>query len=363
MEDKPESEIDDVSLGANTELRDIVEKESASTKLVEESDANLVAVPVDAVPLNLPLPCSLYIKVADRYPLFRKQGEKLNSKRIVALAEKGAASLYIHKAVWKFFLSSLERTAFSPGAPKEVVATQLRGLIVAYGTELERKIKEPKKPLFEKLRVLSEALAASIQRDPAIGVHLLRKSSEPMHYFVNHAVNSAVYSTVIGTKMNYSWDDLKLLAYAALVHDIGNLFLPKTLLYKKSDLTQEEKDEMQTHTRRGAEVLQLMGSAPAVVLTALQHHERMDGKGYPQALEPIQIHNFARIVAVADTYDALTSNKPYQAAMPPREAIEKMKSLTGKFDPKIIGAVTGAAASGTAEFAKNPPTADGKNAA
>jgi len=322
-------------------LGELVSSEAEATKLVEDSEEHLIGVPSDAIPLNIALPCSLYIKVADRFPLFRKQGEKLTSKRVMALSEKGATSLYIHKAVWKMFVGALEANALSPDAPKEQVLQGIKNLIICYGTELEKRIKEPKKPLFEKLKTLSEALALAIKRDPSMGTSLLRKSSEPNVYFVNHAVNTTIYTAVIASQMKLTDDEYKSLAYAALVHDVGNLFLPKTLLYKKGDLTDEEKAFMQTHTRKGAELLQSFGSAPGVVLAALQHHERMDGEGYPQALEPEKIHLFARIVAVADTYDALTSAKPYKPAMSPKEAIEKMKTLEGKFDPNILGRVTG----------------------
>lgn len=328
------------------QLNEIVEKEAVAAKTVEESDANLIAVPCDSIPLNLPLPCSVYIRVADKFPVFRKQGDKLDSKRMIALSQKGASSLFIHKAVWNLFLASLDHTSISKDAPREVVASQLRGIIIAYATELERKIKQPKRPIFDKLEALSESLAASIKKDPAISTYLLRKSNEPLDYFVNHAVNCAVYSTVIASKLNFSWNDLKEVTYCALLHDLGELFHPKTLLYKRSDLTKEEREEMQLHPRRGAEVLQTMGCSPAVVLTALQHHERMDGKGYPQGIELKDVHINARIVAIADTYDALTSHKPYQAAISPQAAIEKMKTLAGKFDPNILGVVTGTATEG-----------------
>lgn len=334
---------------AKEDLAELVSSEAESAKLVEDSEEHLIGVPSDAIPLNIALPCSVYIKVADRFPLFRKQGEKLTSKRVMNLTEKGATSLYIHKAVWKMFVGSLEANALSPDAPKEQVLQGIKNLIVAYGTELEKRIKEPKKPIFEKLKTLSEALAMAIRRDPAMGTSLLRKSTEPNVYFVNHAVNTTIYTAVIASQMKLTDDEYKNLAYAALVHDVGNLFLPKTLLYKKGDLTEEEKLYMQTHTRKGAELLQSFGSPPGVVLAALQHHERMDGEGYPQALEPEKIHLFARIVAVADTYDALTSNKPYKPAMSPKDAIEKMKTIEGKFDPTILKQVTGEATAAPAK--------------
>jgi HD-GYP domain-containing protein (c-di-GMP phosphodiesterase class II) len=74
-----------------------------------------------------------------------------------------------------------------------------------------------------------------------------------------------------------------------------------------------------------------------VVLAALQHHERLDGKGYPQRLPASQIHPFTRICTIADAYDSMTSNRPGRPALTPAQALERMRSMPGKFDPKYIG--------------------------
>lgn len=331
-------------------VSDLVASETTESRLVEDDESNLVSVPVDMLPVDIALPCSIYIKIGPKFPLFRKQGEKLTSKRMFDLTSKGAGFLFIHKAVWRVFLLALEEAKVPPDAPPGVVATHLRGLIIAYGMELERRLKEPKKPIFEKLRCLSERLAMAIKKDNTIAGHLLRKSRDPMAYFVNHSVNVAVYSTLIGLKLHFSDEELKTLAYASLVHDVGNLYLPKSLLWKTGELSNDDANTIQTHTRKGAELLQSLGSQPAVVLVAHQHHERIDGKGYPLGVRGEETHIFSRVVALADTYDALTSHKPYQAAMPPQQAIEKIRTLKGKFDPKIIVTITGAANETVGEF-------------
>jgi putative nucleotidyltransferase with HDIG domain len=318
-----------------------VDEESGVARRVEENDSSLVPVPVDTIPLSIALPCSIYVKLGEKYPVLRSQGERISARRILSLQDHGVQVLYVHKAVWSVFTASLENLELPQPVTPEAAAVHLRHLLLTYGQELERKIREPKKPLFVKLQRMSEALAMTIRQDPALGSQLLRKYTDPSVSFVGHAVNTAIYVAIIAYKMKFTAEDMKLATYAALVHDIGELFIPKSIRYKKFEFTPEEKEQLNTHARLGAELLQSMGAPPAVVLTALQHHERNDGMGYPSRLRSEQIHPFAKLCAVADTYDSLTSNKPYREALSPAAAIEKMRSFQGQFDPQILGMVSG----------------------
>jgi HD-GYP domain-containing protein (c-di-GMP phosphodiesterase class II) len=131
----------------------------------------------------------------------------------------------------------------------------------------------------------------------------------------------------------------EILRVASALHDVGKLAIPDAILQKPSKLTDEEYNIMKKHSTFGGEmflhatrhVLQ-----PAGVI-ALQHHERYDGTGYPRGLKGDQIHIYARITAVADVFDAITTDRIYRKAMPLDEAIEYFKSERGKqFDPAIV---------------------------
>jgi len=298
----------------------VVSTQSGENDAIKEPPPEtLTAILVESVPMGVALPCTLYIKVAGRFVLFRSQGERLTPKRALMLQEKGAEVLYINNAAWGVFLDALEKLQLSEPITPESAALHLRHLIVAYGLELERVIREPKRPLFEKLEKLCDSLASVIRSNPAVGTRLLRKVEEPSMAFITHAVNCGIYAAVIGFKMGFSLDEMKQVTYAALVHDIGKLLIPKKILLKTGSLTVEEKDLLQGHTRQGAEMLQSMGSQPAAVLTALQHHERMDGQGYPSRLHGSQLHPFTRITAIVDAYDTLTSSRPTRPALSPAE--------------------------------------------
>lgn len=311
----------------------------AGQTIQERGDLNadqLVAVPVDAIPMNIPLPCTLIIRVAGKFVVFRPQGEKFTPKRALALQQKGADSLYIHKAAWKVFLEALEKLQLPAPITPESASQHLRNLLVSYGMELERKIKEPKKPIFDNLQKLCDSLTSLIRSNPGLGTKLLRKNDNPQLAFITHSVNVAIYAAVISFKAGFTLEQMQEVAFAAFLHDIGKLLLPKGLLLKQTPTPDEEKI-IEGHTRLGAELLQSIGLPPSIVLTALQHHERMDGKGYPAGLQEADIHDYARICSIADAYEALTSNRPTRAALSPSEALAKMRSLEGKFDLRYLG--------------------------
>ena len=333
-----EDELDQEHAEAN--INRVVDEESSGMRRVETDDSALVAVPIETVPVNVALPCSIYIKVADRFPVLRQQGERLTSRRMLGLQGRGVNVLFIHKVVWSVFLEGMEKPNAEQPITAATAANHIRNLLLVYGQELERKLRAPKRPLFQKMQKMAEGLAVAIRSDPAIGSSLIRKYTEASVSFVGHALNTAIYVSIIAYKMKFSLEEMKLVTYAGLVHDVGELFIPKSIRYKKFELEPDEKELLNTHTRKGAELLQLMGSSPSVVLAALQHHERIDGKGYPSSLRGDQIHIFSKLVAVADTYDSLTSDKAYRAALKPAEAIEKMRGFQGQFDPQILGMVS-----------------------
>ncbi len=156
-----------------------------------------------------------------------------------------------------------------------------------------------------------------------------------------HLVRIADYSTEIGQELGLPGKDIENLRYASPMHDIGKLIIPDAILKKKIGLTLKERDVMKKHTTLGADIFK--GSRSPLLKTAkiisLTHHERYDGTGYLQGLKGKDIPLFGRIVAVADVFDALTSKRPYKEASGFEEAVEVVKSESGKqFDPDVVKA-------------------------
>jgi len=166
-------------------------------------------------------------------------------------------------------------------------------------------------------------------------------------YTRGHSGRVAKYSSIIGEHLKLSETDLDHLRISALLHDVGKIGVDDRVLKKPGTLTPEEFELMKQHPVKGANIMrpvaQLREMLPGIEL----HHEHIDGRGYPYGLKGDQIPMMARIIAVADTMDAMTTNRPYQAAMELSYALEKIRALAGtKFDPAVVTALDTAVATG-----------------
>ncbi len=160
------------------------------------------------------------------------------------------------------------------------------------------------------------------------------------NYTYTHSVNVTILSLLIGTHIGTSRADLEILGVGAMMHDIGKTLIDPHILNKPSRLNHDEFEVMKEHSRKGFEILKdkLSSFIPAHI--ALQHHEREDGSGYPRGISGNGIHRFSKIVAVADVFDAMTSNRIYQSARPPFEAIREIEADTDqKFDRRTVAAL------------------------
>jgi putative nucleotidyltransferase with HDIG domain len=166
-------------------------------------------------------------------------------------------------------------------------------------------------------------------------------------YTRGHSGRVAKYSTIIAQELKLSAEELDKLKISALLHDVGKIGVDDRVLKKPGSLTPEEFEIMKTHTTKGANIMrpvsQLKDMLPGIEL----HHEHLDGRGYPYGLSGPQIPLMARIIAVADTLDAMTTNRPYQSAMDIDYALGRIKALTGsKFDQSVVTALETAVKAG-----------------
>ena len=149
-------------------------------------------------------------------------------------------------------------------------------------------------------------------------LHAMRRLGE---YTIHHSVGVSVICGVLGKWLGYEGTALRDLVLAGLLHDIGKTQIPEELIAKPEKLTDEEMAQMKQHSALAIELLRKTETATMdVVLAILQHHERMDGSGYPNKLRGDQIHPYARILAVADLYDAVTNDRPFQPKISPFSA-------------------------------------------
>jgi putative nucleotidyltransferase with HDIG domain len=166
-------------------------------------------------------------------------------------------------------------------------------------------------------------------------------------YTRGHSGRVAKYSTIIAHELGLSSEELDKLRIAALLHDVGKIGVDDRVLKKPGSLTPEEFAIMKTHTVKGANIMRPVSQLKEMLPGIELHHEHVDGRGYPYGLSGPQIPLMARIIGVADTLDAMTTNRPYQSAMDLDYAMGRIKALAGsKFDPVIVTALDSAVTAG-----------------
>jgi putative nucleotidyltransferase with HDIG domain len=158
-------------------------------------------------------------------------------------------------------------------------------------------------------------------------------------YTAGHARRVAIYSTAIGEELGLTKTELTKVKLAALLHDIGKIGIQDEILLKKGKLTNEEYESIKKHPVLGAELLENITQFKDIVPYVRSHHERYDGRGYPDGIHKENIPLVSRILAVADSFDAMTSNRPYRPTMNREYAFgELKKNASTQFDPIVVEA-------------------------
>lgn len=234
---------------------------------------------------------------------------------------------------------SLENQALEAGAAdfihKPIVASVMRQRVmnilnyfylkdklqveVEKQTKLAEKRKEDAEQLFEEMIM---ALAQAIDAKD--------------HYTHGHSQRVAEYSAQLSYLMGDEPQQVQLIYYMGLLHDIGKIGIPVEIINKPGNLTDEEYAIIKSHSVIGAEVLKPIRIKPELMIGARHHHERFDGRGYPDKLSGKDIPRAARIIAVVDAYDAMTSNRSYRQGLSPQRVYEEIDRNSGsQFDPEV----------------------------
>lgn len=156
-------------------------------------------------------------------------------------------------------------------------------------------------------------------------------------YLIEHSINTTIASTVIGVRCGFPREKLLALAKGAFLHDIGKTKVPEAILHKPGPLTTVEFDTVRRHPQFGYNIIREMTDCTVqTAVVSLQHHEKYAGDGYPAELSHSQIHDFSRIVAIADVYDALTTDRCYRPGLAADKALGLMYKERGMhFDPYL----------------------------
>jgi putative nucleotidyltransferase with HDIG domain len=188
---------------------------------------------------------------------------------------------------------------------------------VSAGIESAELLRKQRELFFNTILLLAQAVEL---RDPYTGGHTARVTE---------------YSLLLGEHLSLPSDDLRLIRTGTPLHDIGKIGIDDAILRKPGKLTAAEFEIMKTHTTKGAKILEQVPDLHSVIPIVRSHHERWDGAGYPDGLKGEETPRLARIVAVADAFDAMTSDRPYRKGMAAEEGFEEVQRQSGKqFDPE-----------------------------
>lgn len=217
-----------------------------------------------------------------------------------------------------FIMGNHEKIEYSSGDLKLAAAI---AFLLGVSIENSKLYSSLQDTFFQTVKALSETIE---KRDSYTGGHVQRVME---------------YSIVIGKSMGLSKEELDKLKLAALMHDIGKIGIEDNILRKSYLLSDEEYWVMKKHTVYGAEIIQNIKELRGIIPGVRGHHERFDGRGYPDGLEGEDIALLGRIIAVADTFDAMITDRPYRKALTTVEAVKELEKNSGKqFDPEVVNA-------------------------
>ncbi len=181
---------------------------------------------------------------------------------------------------------------------------------------------------------------AAQHRAYAATVSALRQAGAPQGCSTRgHRARGAGGAVMIATEIGMRIERVAAIRYAGMLHDVGKLGVPTSVLQKRSALTDDEYAAVQLHPMRGIDIVREIGFLDEALAGIMHHHERIDGRGYPMGLAGDEIPEFARVLSVADAFDAMTSDRSYRGARPVPEAVAELRKWAGKqFDPAFVDA-------------------------
>ena len=275
-----------------------------------------------------------------KYVLYKSRDYDMTEERRLYLIERGVKTLYVTDEDLHSYFGYVDRTVGKVLADEKTHPKEKSEILYQTTTSLMSHLYErPDSPiLLQANQKMASHMVGFLATDP----RLLRTAVEMFVFdysLYNHAVNVATISIGIALKMGYKLSrELEQISQGFLFHDIGKCRLPAELLRKPGELTPTEMSEIQRHPHYG--VLQMQGREniePLSLEVILHHHEKLSGRGYPHNLSGSEVTGPARICAVADIFDALTSHRSYKAALTGFEALKLMQTqMKHELDPDCL---------------------------
>ena len=318
---------------------------SSDTRTLHRPTLDVVASPytpinLSALILNERIPFDLYLKVAQKgsqdfaYLPFSKKGEPWERQWLDLLAQKGIDRLYFLNGDMEKALTYLHKHM---QLLKHESAKVTPGLLTVFSEQLNLTIRKAFHsarfgPGVHKAQTLIEGLIVSLQQDSG-SLKLVWKVLYHDYNIYNHSINLCLLGMAFMLFLKKSKKESRDLGMAGLLHDIGMTRISQEIIAKEGPLTPEERTEVNQHPALGHRLLSKATSlayVPNEVLRlTLEHHENADGSGYPLALPLSRQHSWTRIMRLLDSYESLTTNRPYRGSYKPFEAVKILREMRG----------------------------------
>lgn len=298
----------------------------------DSSEAMYFQIRVGTLLPDTPLPFDLYVLVNKKYIHYLPQGAVLTGEKLSRV--KDSEQFFVPLSQRQSFKNFISTTMNQDSVSIETKAKVLRETSIALVEEIYEK-----KDIGEALKDSKEIIGHFVHlmnTAPDSIDHLIQLSTHDFYTF-NHSLDVSVYALGIGQLMGYTDEMLSELGRGSIFHDIGKKWVAAEIICKKGALDEAEWSQMQRHPEYGLKILSEYDVSDAIKACCFEHHESFLGNGYPLGLDGASIHPMARIVAIADTFDALTTQRSYNQPMTPKDAVTFMSTkIKDKYDPDIL---------------------------
>jgi HD-GYP domain-containing protein (c-di-GMP phosphodiesterase class II) len=285
-------------------------------------------------------PIELYLpaKPPDRPVLYRARTMPVNEADLGSLQARGIDELWVsgneQSAIGEYLASNLATLLVNEGQPPAARA-KLLNQVVSQSLQDSMSCDNPAESVLAAQELAQHVVGLTTRSD--LMIRDVAKVARHDQCTFTHSANVAVYCTMLAKAVGISDEqELRAIATAGMLHDLGKLEVPAAILTKAARLTDQEFAQIKLHPVRGFQMLRKEFTFAQLMLV-YQHHEKIDGTGYPVGCTDKEIHHWARICAVTDVYEALTGKRPYRRANTAREALTIMQRGEGKhFDRDVL---------------------------
>lgn len=302
----------------------------------EQHSDSFLKVRLHSLNPNEPIPFDLYVLINNKQILYLRAGDKLSAEQIQKF-DKSPDSLWLKNADRQAYKKYMHQALNDSRIDVHTKAIMLRESSLSLVEELfespdiRRALDESKEIIDQFVKLMGD--------EPTAMAHLIGLSSHDF-YTYTHSLDVGIYSMGLARVAGFSEADLKEMGQGALFHDIGKRHVSVDIICKDGPLNDVEWAQMQKHPQYGLQILTEHNASDAIKACCFEHHESEAGNGYPQQLQAHEIHPMAKIIALTDTFDALTTQRSYNKPMKPRAALEFMTTkLAGRYDPEFMKAM------------------------